>query len=94
MTLKLASRAGSDVFLKGMMCDHRSEPPLWSGGCRCHHDDHAEVRDRAERRAAGGGRGRTAGSESGGEILTGFGYYWFNPVVTHYYWVTTGFHLI
>jgi hypothetical protein len=31
LTLKLPSRAGSDVFLKGMTDDHRSEPPLWSG---------------------------------------------------------------
>jgi hypothetical protein len=36
LTLKLPSRASSDVFLKGMMCDHRSEPLLWSGGCGCH----------------------------------------------------------
>jgi hypothetical protein len=36
LTLKLPSRAGSDVSLKGMMCDHRSKPPLWSSGCGCH----------------------------------------------------------
>jgi hypothetical protein len=70
------------------MCDHRSEPPLWSGGrgCQCHDDGHAEVRDRA---AADGGRQ----GESEGEILgldttglTRFG--------TQYYWVTTGFHFV
>jgi hypothetical protein len=31
-TLKLAIRVGSDVFLKGMTDDHRSQPPLWSDG--------------------------------------------------------------
>jgi hypothetical protein len=30
-TLKLAIRVGSDVFLKGMTDDHRSQPPLWGG---------------------------------------------------------------
>jgi hypothetical protein len=31
-TLKLAIKVGSDVFLKGMTDDHRSQPPLWSDG--------------------------------------------------------------
>ena len=31
-TLKLAIRVRSDVFLKGMTDDHRSQSPLWSDG--------------------------------------------------------------
>jgi hypothetical protein len=91
LTLKLASRAGSDsdVFLKRMMCDHRSEPPLWSGGCgcQCQDDGHAEVRDRARR--------RTATAEARDRVRwgrnTGFDTNGFTRFLTQYYWVTSGF---
>jgi hypothetical protein len=55
-------------------------PPLWSGGCGCHHDGHDEVRDRAERRSERAGRG--------GDKYWVW-YYWFypvfNPVLLDYY---------